>query len=74
MSTQNTIRIKSSHVDRLRHYSLATGVPITKCVEEAVRNWLDSVADARLIYLRRKIEEEYQEHAAKAKPVKKPAK
>jgi hypothetical protein len=58
MSPQATIRIKSDLVARVRDYSEVSGVPITKCVEEAIERWLDTAATARLLYFKRIDEEQ----------------
>jgi predicted DNA-binding protein len=64
MSPQTTIRINSDLVARVRDYSEVSGVPITKCVEEAIERWLDTAAAARLLYFKRVDEEQKR---AKAK-------
>jgi hypothetical protein len=50
------ITLKSAKLERLHQYVKVSGVTLDRCVDEALGKWLDSVADARLIYLRKKRE------------------
>jgi predicted DNA-binding protein len=43
-----TVRIDAELVARLRDFSKTTGIPITRCIEEAIATWLRDVAPARL--------------------------
>jgi hypothetical protein len=45
---QAVLRIDGAVIEQLREYSKKTGVPIVHCANEALRNWLDTVAAQRL--------------------------
>jgi predicted DNA-binding protein len=42
------VRIKAELLEQLKNYSARTGVPVTRCIDEAVIDWLRNVAPARL--------------------------
>jgi hypothetical protein len=48
---QAVIRIDPEVIVQLREYSGKTGVPMTHCANEALRNWLDAVAPRLLAAL-----------------------
>jgi hypothetical protein len=45
---QAVIRIDAAVIEQIREYSEKTGVPMVHCTNEALRNWLDTVAVKRL--------------------------
>lgn len=47
------VRLPRALLDQLRSYSQSTGVTMTHCVEEAVENWLATVAPKRISALRK---------------------
>jgi hypothetical protein len=54
MAKQPTpVRIKAEFSERLKAYSAKTGVPVSRCIDEAVSDWLDCVAPTRLKALER---------------------
>jgi hypothetical protein len=53
--TQESIRINSELVRQLREYQQATGVPISKCIEEAVTTWLQCIAPTRIEAMNRPV-------------------
>jgi hypothetical protein len=46
--TQTNCRIDSELAKELRKYSDITGVPVSKCIDEAVERWLNVVAPSRI--------------------------
>jgi hypothetical protein len=53
---QTNYRIDSKLAEELSLYSSLAQVPISKCIDEAVRNWLDTVAINRLATMYEEIE------------------
>jgi Ribbon-helix-helix domain len=53
--TQESIRINSELVSKLRDYQQATGVPISRCIEEAVTTWLTCIAPTRIEAMNRPV-------------------
>jgi hypothetical protein len=49
------VRIKAEFLERLKDYSAKTGVPVSRCIDEAVSDWLNCVAPARLRALERPV-------------------
>jgi Ribbon-helix-helix domain len=49
------VRIRAEFLERLKDYSARTGVPVSRCIDEAVSDWLNSVAPARLRALERPV-------------------
>jgi predicted DNA-binding protein len=45
---QVNCRIDAELYERLRDYQEKTGVPISRCIDDAVKDWLESVAPLRL--------------------------
>jgi Ribbon-helix-helix domain len=45
---QAPVRMNADLVKQLREYSEVTGVPVSKCIDEAVLRWLTWVAPERL--------------------------
>jgi len=45
---QAPVRINADLVKMLREYSAKTGVPVSKCIDEAVEAWLICTAPVRL--------------------------
>jgi hypothetical protein len=53
MTTQ-TCRIDSELVKQLNAYSEATGVPVIRCINEAVERWLEVIAPSRIAAMQRR--------------------